>query len=226
MNKTIYLLNIGNYEPEITALTYPYIRRYATKIGATLHVIRERKFPEWPITYEKLQIYELGKQHGNDWNIYIDSDVLVHPDLFDITEHLAKDTVLNYANDLVGVRWTVDEYFRRDGRWISTCGWFTIASDWCLDLWRPLDDLTPAEAVANCSPINVERRVGITAEHLIDDYVLSRNLAKYGLKYQTFLALQRELEPSPDFHYFWHQYTIPPQQKLAELREMIKRWEI
>jgi hypothetical protein len=227
MNKTIYLLNIGgNYEPEITALTYPYIRRYATKIGARLHVITERKFPDWPITYEKLQIYELGKQHRNDWNIYVDFDTLIHPDLFDITEHLPKDTVLNYANDFGGARWAVDDYFRRDGRWISIAGWFTIASDWCLDLWRPLDDLTPAEAVAHCSPINLERRFGITADHLIDDYALSRNLAKFGLKYQTFLELQGGVEPASEFHYFWHQYTIPPEQKLAELQEMIQRWQL
>ena len=73
MKKTVYLLNIGDYEPEITSLTYPYISRYASKIGAAVHLITERKFPEWPITYEKLQIYELGRQHGNDWNIYIDS---------------------------------------------------------------------------------------------------------------------------------------------------------
>src|SRR5215212_8392424 len=167
--KTIYLLNIGNYEPEITALTYPSIHRYATKIGAAVHVITQRKFPDWPVTCEKLQIYELGTQHRNDWNIYIDSDTLIHPDLFDITEHLPKDTVLNYHNDFAGPRWAVDDYFRRDGRWISTCGWFTIASDWCLDLWRPLDDLTPDEAVAKAFPINLERRVGITAEHVLDD---------------------------------------------------------
>jgi hypothetical protein len=225
MKKTIYLLNLDDYEPHITSLTYPYITRYARKIGATLHIIKERRFPDWPITYEKLQIYELGKQHGNDWNIYIDSDTLVHPDLFDITEHLNKDTILNYANDSATARWKADEYFRRDGRWISTCGWFTIASDWCLDLWRPLDDLTPAQAVANCSPLNLECRIGIAAEHLVDDYVLSRNVAKYGLKYQTFLDLQREVENS-DLQYFWHMYTISPEQKLEELKEMIKRWDI
>jgi len=220
MKKTIYLLNIDDYEPEITSLTYPYISRFASKIGATLHVIRERRFPDWPITYEKLQIYELGKQHRNDWNIYIDSDTLIHPDLFDITEQLDKDTVLNNANDSAHARWKVDDYFRRDGRWISTCGWFTIASDWCLDLWRPLDDLSPAEAIANISPLSVESRVGITPEHLVDDYVLSRNLAKYGLNYQTLRDL---LGPSDD--YLWHQY-IPPETKLEQLREMIKRWEI
>jgi hypothetical protein len=191
-----------------------------------VHVISERRFPDWPITYEKLQIYELGKQHGNDWNIYIDSDALIHPDLFDITEHLPKDTVLNYHHDFTGPRWAVDQYFRRDGRWISTAGWFTIASDWCLDLWRPLDDLTPAQAAANAFRINLERRVGIPPEVFVDEYTFSRNLARFGLKYQTFLEVHRRLEPAMDFHYFWHTYAVPLEQKLAELKETIQRWEI
>ena len=93
VKKTIYTLNIGDYAPEICALTYPLIQAYARKIGADFHVIRERKFPEWPIVYEKLQIYELGRKHGNDWNIFVDSDTLINPEMFDVTEHLHKDTV-------------------------------------------------------------------------------------------------------------------------------------
>ncbi len=34
MKKTVFLLNIGNYAPQITGLTYPLIRRWARKIGA------------------------------------------------------------------------------------------------------------------------------------------------------------------------------------------------
>ena len=83
LKKTLYTLNIGNYGPEITALTYPYMRRYAEKIGADFFIITERKFPGWPVTFEKLQIYELSQQHANDWNIFCDGDCLIHPDLMD-----------------------------------------------------------------------------------------------------------------------------------------------
>jgi hypothetical protein len=85
IKKTIYTLNIDDYAPEICALTYPLIQAYARKIGADFQVIRERKFPDWPVVYEKLQIHELGQRDSNDWNIYIDSDTLINPEMFDIT---------------------------------------------------------------------------------------------------------------------------------------------
>lgn len=220
--KTLFLLNIDNYEPEITAITYPFIYRYAEKIGADVRIITERKFPDFPVVYEKLQIHELGK--GNDWNIYFDSDALIHPDMFDITEHISKDTVIHNGNDLAGNRWKIDNYFRRDGRMISSCNWFTIASDWCLDLWQPLD-IPLAEALDNIQPINVEVKAGITREHLIDDYTLSRNIAKYGLKFKTMIGLLKELGQD-NFNYTWHQYTMSPKEKLKELKEVVKKWEI
>lgn len=223
MKKTIFLLNIGNYEKKLTNITYPLIFAYAKKIGANVHVIKERKFPDFPVVYEKLQIYELGKKMGNDWNIYIDSDAIIHPDLFDITEHVSKDTVLHNGNDLAGNRWKIDDYFRRDGRWISSCNWFTIASDWCIDLWKPLDDMTAKEAIANIQPINIETFAGITPDHLIDDYTLSRNIAKYGLKFKTLIELFRDLG-QPDFNYTWHQYTLSLEQKYYEMRFVLYKW--
>ena len=57
--KTIFTLNVDGYSPEITDITYPLIKRYAKHIDADLHIIKDRKFPDWPVTYEKLQIYEL-----------------------------------------------------------------------------------------------------------------------------------------------------------------------
>ena len=65
--KTLYLLDIGGYAPEITAITRPWVERYAAKIGAEVYVINERKFPAWDIDYEKLQIYRLARErrgHG------------------------------------------------------------------------------------------------------------------------------------------------------------------
>ena len=93
MKKTLWTLNIDDYAPAITALTYPLLERYAHKIGADFQIIDERWYPDWPVVYENLQIYRRGR--GNDWNLYIDSDALVHPDLFDITEVLSRDTVLH-----------------------------------------------------------------------------------------------------------------------------------
>ena len=221
MKKTVFTLNVDDYAKEITDLTYPLIKQYAHKIRAEFQIISKRKFPEMPPVYEKLQIYELGK--GNDWNIYIDSDALVHPDLMDLTEHLSKDTVLHHGADMASVRWTYDKYFRRDGRNIGSCNWFTVASDWCIDLWTPLD-LTLHEAMANIHPTLNEIQCGIDASHLIDDYTLSRNIARFGLKFTTFLDLTQKIGERGNF--LWHEYTIPVGEKVARIKEVLHNWKL
>lgn len=223
MKKTVYTLSVDNYAPEITALTFPLLRNYAQKIGAEFHVITERKFPGWPPAVEKLQIHQLGREAGNDWNIYIDADALVHPDTPDLTEHLKKDTVMHHATDMAGVRWSYDEYFRRDGRHVGSGNWLAIASDWCLDLWTP-PDMSPARAVAAIHPILAEVASGVDRLHLIDDYLLSRNIARFGLKVDTALALFGRLGLSP--YFFWHQYTIPTSAKAAAIGEVLQKWNL
>ena len=198
------------------------MRAYARKIDAEFHVIRERKFPEWPLVYEKLQIHELGRC-GNDWNIYIDSDALVNPEMFDITDYLHKNTICHNGRDMAAIRWKYDQYFRRDGRHIGSCNWFTVASDWCLDLWRPLDDLTLEQALANINITIGERNSGLCqTEHLIDDYTLSRNIARFGLKVQTVIDLCGQLgwrgpNGVPVSPFIYHKYTISNEQKVREM---------
>src|ERR1700689_2337012 len=102
----------------------PLLNRWAKKIGAEVHVIDELKYPEWPVTMEKLQIFDLEIKKQSEYAIYVDSDALIHPDMFDITDHLAKDTVLHNATDMAGHRWRYDRFFRRDGRHIGSCNWF------------------------------------------------------------------------------------------------------
>ena len=170
MTKTIFLLNIGDYAPEITRLTYPLIRHYARRIGAKIQTIKERKFHDWPLTYEKLQIHRLAPMLGSDWNLYIDSDTLIHPECPDFTIYLPKGTISFHSSDIAHIRFENDEYSLRDGRYIGPGNWFMIASDLCLDLWRPLD-VEPDEAIQRIHPTPEELAHGITAEHLVDDSV-------------------------------------------------------
>lgn len=234
IRKTVYTLNINNYAPNITAITYPLIAAWCKKIGAEFSIITERKFPEWPIVYEKLQIYEKGRLDRNDWNIYVDSDAMIHPEMFDPTEQMSKDTVAHNGKDFCGVRWKYDNYFRRDGRNIGSCNWFTIASDWCLDLWHPLEDLTPDEAFANINLVVGEINSGvIDKQHLIDDYTLSRNIARFGLKHTTLidmcekLGLQhtdqngRKIRETP---YLWHTFMQTEAVKLEKMKGVLKTW--
>jgi hypothetical protein len=219
VRKTLWTLNVGNYAPELCELTYPLLLGYARKIGADFQIINERRFPEMPVVYEKLQIFYLGR--GNDWNIYVDSDALVFPDMFDVTERIPKDTVAHYGRDHAGNRFRADAYFRRDGRDIGSCNWFTVASDWCIDLWHPLEDMYTnmialPMALAAIHPIVSERQAGIDKEHLIDDYVLSRNIARYGLKFKTVYDLMKESDDKGV--YFWHTHRKTLSEKVSEIR--------
>jgi hypothetical protein len=224
-NKTIYLLNIGDYAPELTEITYPSIYEYADKIDAEVHVITERKFHEWPLTYEKLQIHELAKKRGDDWAIYIDSDTLIHPELPDVTELVRRDFVCHNAVDFAPVRWRYDEYFRRDGRNIGSANWFAVASSWCLDLWRPLDDLSPEQAIRNIS-LSAPERKWMKPEHLIDDYALSRNIARFGLKVVTLNDLWQGAPRSPllTAEFFYHEYLMSIEDKIAGCKQKLELW--
>jgi hypothetical protein len=70
----------------------------------------------------------------------------------------------------------------------------------------PLQELE--EAYKRIYPTVSELNTIITPDHLIDDFTLSRNIAKYGLKFITFRDVLAKLGyPNPGF--LWHLYTIP-----------------
>lgn len=224
LQKTLYTLNVNGYCPAITELTYPLLRHYARKIHAEFVVIDSRRWPERPAVYEKLQIHDLMATRGDFWAIYVDSDTLIHPDMFDVTEHLTPDTVCHFASDMAGIRWRYDDYFRRDGRHFGSCNWFTVASCWCRDLWREPDDLCYEDALDNIFPTQAELGSVITREHLIDDYLLSRNIARFGLKSTTVRALLNALGDRGD--YFYHEYTRTTEDKVKEMQSVLERWQI
>lgn len=210
MRKILYTLNVDGYAPAITELTFPVMRYWAHKIGAEFVEIKERRYPGWPAAYEKLQIHRLARELKTDWNLYLDADALVHPETPDWTNFIPRDTVTHNGIDQASVRWRYDEYFWRDGRNIGSCNWNTIASSWCIDLWKPLDDLTLEQALDNIRPTVNETRCGlIDPAHLLDDYVLSRNIARYGLKVQTLVTMEKTLGFGPDTGFYWHAYTDP-----------------
>jgi len=224
LRKTVYTLDIGPYAPAITALTRPLLQAWVRRLGAELVVMDERRFPGWPLCYEKLQIYQRAQERDDDWCIFVDGDALVHPDTPDLTRLLPRDTVAHNDVDMAAVRWTYDRFFERDGRHIGSGNWLAIASAWCLELWRPLDDLTLDEALARIQPVAFEQRAGITADHLLDDYVLSRNIAKYGLKFTTVKRVQEQTGCAGEF--FHHDYTITTEQKVVAIKQTLTNWKL
>lgn len=222
MKKTLYTLCVNGFAPEVTALTFPLMRRWANKIGAEFVIIDKRKFEGAPITYEKFQIFELAQERGDDWSIYFDADALIHPSYFDPTALLSKDTTFSNGTDFTPIRFKPDKYFLRDGRFIGKGNWCLAASDWCRDIWRPLDDISIDDAITAITPTAQEEACGITAEHLIDDYTVSRNIAKYGLKH----IISPELEEKykiPAGH-LWHHYLMPASEKLVLMQRQLMGW--
>lgn len=225
IKKALFTLNIGDYAPELRCMTYPLLKAYAYKIGAEFFEITERVWPDKPPVYEKFQIYKLAKDFGADWNIYLDADALVRPDFPDVTTLVPKDTVLFHLKDFVTQRFRADEYFLRDGRHIGEGNWFTIASDWCLDLWHPLEDISYEEAVSNIFPTPNESNTVIKPEHLIDDYVVSRNIARFGLKHKL-LSEELARYGRNTSEMLWHAYTIPIEQKEVTMKQVLEAWRI
>jgi hypothetical protein len=224
IKKTVFTLSVDDYAPEITSLTFPHLKFYADRIGADFCIISDRKWPDMPPVYEKLQIQQLAKDMDNDWNIFFDADTLVHPETIDFTNYIGKDTVLHNGTDMAAVRWRYDEYFLRDGRNIGSCNWCTIASDWCLDLWTPLD-IPFEQALDNIRATVYEKNTIISDCHLIDDYTLSRNIARYGLKHETIVKLLPRIGLG-EADFFFHVYTIPAEEKVKLLKETIKNWKL
>ena len=202
--RTIHVVIIDNYFPELCELTLPTIDYWAKKIGARVNLITKRMWPTWPILYEKLQVYYDGAD--SDWNILLDADMLVHPSTQDPLNTFihpiqvaAKDA---YHAD---TQLVMDDYFFRDGRNIglSTCAVF--ASRINHDLWTPLD-MTSQEA---CSKIKIKRMI-------VDEYCISRNFARYGLK------LTAPFNPDIDYDKLYHLGTYA--QDKNRMIDLAKEW--
>lgn len=167
LSKVIHLLNINDFFPEMCVLAMPLIQEYAKKIGADINIIKERKFPEWPTTYEKLQIFELGK--NIDYNILFDLDLIVNPNSPDITEltpHYAVGLQEIYPADQM---FYVNNYFIRDRRKIGVVGNLIVTTRYTHDFWTPLE-----------IPLDIAKKQ-LGRHWILDEYTYSNNIAKFGL---------------------------------------------
>jgi hypothetical protein len=213
MKKLLVTLDI-NYTKQTTDITYPYMKSYADKIDAEFKIITERKFENQPVNIEKFQLYELSKDY--DWTIFIDADALIHPNCPDITEVYEKDNVIFNGYDFYPLRFKPNNYTRRDKRNIGACTWFTVFSDWTRHLWKPYEN--PKEYVNQIYPIHKEINFGYSPEHILDDYLVSRNIAKYGLKVKTVLHDIFASYPQDGYPLFFiHEYSISQEEKIKYL---------
>lgn len=229
MRKLIVTMCLNNWEPEITSRTFPLMKHYAKKIGADFWHINERKYPNCPIGYERFQIYDIADQY--DWVIQLDADLVMHPDMPDVTTFVNKDTILISRPDHSAARFIADKYFYRDGRFVSVPGFFTVTSDWCKDFWQLPEDMTPQQAISQITPLQNEwgrwdNKIH-DGSHLVVDYIWSRNVARYGLKYKTLqeVFVPPMLKPIED--YVMHNSFLPSHHKRQHVINVVdKYWKI
>lgn len=168
MVKCLYVVSVDNYFPELTQYTLRNLEAFASKINSDFSVIDERKFPEYPPTYEKLQIFELGK--ANDYNILVDADSMFHKDMEDPTLLVPPDHFGSFMQFDASLLFEPDEYFFRDGRRIGVASTFMVVPRALHDIWTPLEFSVE------------EARERTKRWFIIDEYCISRNVARFGLK--------------------------------------------
>jgi hypothetical protein len=168
------VLATEGYAPELCAITLPTIKAYAERIGADFNLITTRKFPSFPVNYERLQIYEAGKSY--DWNINIDADMVIGKKLHDITTNAPENLVRIVMKFDATMYFNVENniYFQRDERNVGLVDAFIVTSRLTHDLWEPL-------------PGNFEDYLSLFKDgqnRRISEFCLSQNLAKYGLQFR------------------------------------------
>jgi len=169
VKKALFVVRVNDYFPELCEITMPNIRFYANSIGAEFIEIKNRRYLDFPATYEKVQIYDLGKEY--DWCILSDLDNMIHPNAIDFTTWLNPAYVGCFSGYGASDFFERDKYYLRDGRNIGIASGFVVTSTLTHDLWTPLEFGWE------------EARKRTKREFIIDEYCLGRNLAKYGLKF-------------------------------------------
>jgi hypothetical protein len=203
-NICVHVMNIGNYFPKLTELTLPTIERFAENINADLNVFTTRMVGG-PILSEKLQVYYHGMRY--DYNILLDLDMLIHPDCYNpFINNIPKTHCAFKDNYHADTQLESDIYFERDGRNIGISGCAIFTTNYTHDLWKFDRDWDPDEIIQN---IKIERPI-------VDEYILSHNLAKYGLKY---------IEPYPvekEYHLMFHLGAYDQDEQ--EMLDRAKLW--
>lgn len=181
MKKKVFVLRTPDYRPDLCRFTIPTIKAYAAKIGAEYHEITDRQHPELPITFEKLRIYYYGSK--SDWNLLIDADIMIRPDLPDVTQYLPPNAVATAFGFDASTMFEPNRFFLRDGRNIGLVGNFVVVPKLVHEVWNFKEAMYPEDLEEK--PLSTWTR----RDFIIDEYVLSSNLAKFGLKHVGILPM-------------------------------------
>jgi len=131
MKLELFVVDI-NYYKEITNITLPLLEQYANKIGAKFTKIVDRKFPNMHASYEKLQVYEIGKD--NDYNIIIDSDMILKKDMYNVVDLVPSD----YVGCWESFSWP--GLYNNKGIDVGIASNFVVVPKLCLEVLKPLEE--------------------------------------------------------------------------------------
>ena len=132
MKTELFVVDI-NYHKEITSITLPLLEKYANKIGAKFTIITDQKFTTMHPSYEKMQIYELGKD--NDFSLIIDSDMIIKPEMYNVIDLIPNDGY--HIGCWESFYW--DGLYNNRGIDVGIASNFLIIPNACLELLKPLD---------------------------------------------------------------------------------------
>jgi hypothetical protein len=88
-----------------------------------------------------------------------------------------------------------------------------------------MTDMTPEETYRQIFPLVGEQKAGYEPWRLVEDYVMSYNIAKYGLRFKTFkdMAIDNNLKDSDLLRHF---YAMPVEEKIIRLTDAAKQWSL
>jgi hypothetical protein len=196
-SKILFTLNV-EYPKAITDLTHPRFRSTAQKYKWDFVELTRRLHPEWPVTYEKFQIYD----YDWDWALFIDSDAVIHPK--------ADDWTLLDPN----VVW-VGGILNQQIRWINRPPtafptYCVVVSRECREVWRP-PEMTPQEVQAQwLEPAFPEVVPASHSQIFVDDYTCSMNAHRFNYPV-------RKLNKEQVFHQPW----LPTSEKAVDIAEWL-----
>lgn len=170
-SKCVHVTMMEGYQPAMCELTIPNLQEYAARIGADFNLITKPMFKAFPPNYERFQIFFDGSQY--EWNINIDADTVLHPDLPDVTEICDPRAFCTlYGMDAGHYFHTDHKVFIRDGRNQAVADQFTVSSRLVHDVWEPMGiNYSIMKSFCKQDPRQVS------------EYNLSYNLAKYGIRH-------------------------------------------
>lgn len=206
--KCVHVLATTDYSPEVCAVTLPSIEAYAKRIGADFNRITSRRFPDYPINYERMQIFELGKEY--DFNINIDADMILGPQLIDITTRVYDGLVgtamvfkLSEAFPIIG-----NPIFERAAQDIGLVDMCNVTNRSTHAFWEPL----PGPFVAHQSAC------GRFGDRKISEYCVSRNFHKHHFGYTGLF------NPGEQAHHLNYTTFNNPKDAAQRASNILERW--